>query len=32
MTNDTTTLQGSLVEMKDRLIYELGQKGVTQYA
>lgn len=29
MTNDTTTLQGSLVEMKDQLIYELGQKGVT---
>jgi len=29
MTNDTSTLQGSLDEMKDQLIYELGQKGVT---
>ncbi len=29
MTNDTTTLQGSLDEMKDQLIYELGEKGVT---
>ncbi len=29
MTNDTTTLNGSLLEMKDQLIYELGQKGVT---
>lgn len=29
MTNDTTTLQGSLDEMKDQLIYQLGQKGVT---
>ena len=29
MTNDTTTLQGSLDEMKDQLIYQLGEKGVT---
>ena len=29
MTNDTTTLSGALLEMKDQLIYELGQKGVT---
>ena len=29
MTNDTSTLNGSLLEMKDQLIYELGQKGVT---
>ena len=29
MTNDTSTLQGSLDEMKDQLIYQLGQKGVT---
>ena len=29
MTNDLTTLSGALLEMKDQLIYELGQKGVT---
>ena len=29
MTNDTSTLQGSLDEMKDQLITELGDKGVT---
>ena len=29
MTNDLSTLNGSLVEMKDQLIYELGQKGVS---
>lgn len=29
MTNDLNTLNGSLVEMKDQLIYELGEKGVT---
>ena len=29
MTNDLTTLQGSLDEMKDQLISELGDKGVT---
>ena len=29
MTNDTTTLSDSLDEMKDQLIYQLGQKGVT---
>ena len=29
MTNDTTTLQGSLDEMKDQLIDELDGKGVT---
>ena len=29
MTNDTSTLQGSLDEMKDQLIDELGDKGVT---
>ena len=29
MSNDTSTLNGSLLEMKDQLIYELGQKGVT---
>ena len=29
MTNDTSTLNGSLLEMKDQLIYELAQKGVT---
>ena len=29
MTNDTSTLNGALLEMKDQLIYELGQKGVT---
>lgn len=29
MTNDTSTLYGSLLEMKDQLIYELGEKGVT---
>ena len=29
MTNDTSTLQGSLDEMKDQLISELGDKGVT---
>ena len=29
MTNDTTTLSGSLDEMKDQLISELGDKGVT---
>ena len=29
MPNDLSTLNGSLVEMKDQLIYELGQKGVT---
>ena len=28
MTNDTTTLSGSLDEMKDQLISELGDKGV----
>ena len=27
--NDTSTLYGSLLEMKDQLIYELGEKGVT---
>ena len=29
MVNDTTTLSGSLDEMKDQLISELGDKGVT---
>ena len=29
MPNDTSTLSGALLEMKDQLIYELGQKGVT---
>ena len=29
MTNDLTTLDGSLDEMKDQLISELGDKGVT---
>ena len=29
MTNDTTTLSGSLDEMKDQLISELANKGVT---
>ena len=29
MTNDTSTLSGSLDEMKDQLITELGSKGVT---
>jgi len=29
ITNDLNTLNGSLVEMKDQLIYELGQQGVT---
>lgn len=29
MTNDLTTLDGSLTEMKDQLITELGDKGVT---
>ena len=29
MVNDTSTLNGSLLEMKDQLIYQLGQKGVT---
>ena len=29
MSNDTTTLSGSLDEMKDQLISELGDKGVT---
>ena len=29
MTNDTSTLQGSLDEMKDQLISELANKGVT---
>ncbi len=29
MTNDTTTLNGSLLEMKDQLISELEDKGVT---
>lgn len=29
MTNDLNTLSGALLEMKDQLIYELGQKGVT---
>ena len=29
MTNDLSTLNGALLEMKDQLIYELGQKGVT---
>lgn len=29
MTNDISTLSGALLEMKDQLIYELGQKGVT---
>jgi len=29
MPNDLSTLNGSLVEMKDQLIYELGQKGVS---
>ena len=29
MVNDTSTLQGSLDEMKDQLIDELGDKGVT---
>ena len=28
MSNDTSTLNGSLLEMKDQLIYQLGQKGV----
>ena len=27
--NDLNTLSGALLEMKDQLIYELGQKGVT---
>lgn len=29
MTNDTSTLNGALLEMKDQLIYELGEKGVS---
>ena len=29
MTNDLSTLSGALLEMKDELIYQLGQKGVT---
>ena len=29
MTNDLSTLSGALLEMKDQLIYELGEKGVT---
>ena len=29
MTNDTSTLNGLLLEMKDQLIYELNEKGVT---
>lgn len=29
MTNDISTLSGALLEMKDQLIYQLGQKGVT---
>lgn len=29
MVNDLNTLSGALIEMKDQLIYELGQKGVT---
>ena len=29
MTNDLNTLSGALLEMKDELIYQLGQKGVT---
>ena len=29
MSNDLTTLSGALLEMKDELIYQLGQKGVT---
>ena len=29
MSNDLSTLNGALLEMKDQLIYELGQKGVT---
>ena len=29
ITNDTSTLNGSLLEMKDQLIYELGEQGVT---
>ena len=29
MPNDLSTLNGSLVEMKDQLIYELGEKGVS---
>lgn len=29
MPNDTSTLNGSLLEIKDQLIYELGEKGVT---
>lgn len=29
MVNDTSTLSGSLDEMKDQLIYQLGEKGVT---
>ena len=29
MSNDTSTLQGSLAEMKDQLISELADKGVT---
>lgn len=29
MPNDLSTLSGALLEMKDQLIYELGQKGVT---
>ena len=29
MTNDLSTLSGALLEMKDQLIYQLGQKGVT---
>lgn len=29
MSNDLSTLSGALLEMKDQLIYELGQKGVT---
>lgn len=29
MPNDLSTLNGALLEMKDQLIYELGEKGVT---
>ena len=29
MSNDLSTLSGALLEMKDELIYQLGQKGVT---
>ena len=29
ITNDTSDLNGSLLEMKDQLIYELGEQGVT---